>query len=142
LALEWARTADADNSGVFVRFPDPDSKGYDNTAWVAIHFGFEVQIDETGAPDGASVHKTGAIYGEPSQSLSPLPAKPLGEWNEYEIIVQGQSYTVRLNGAVVTTFENVDSMRGAPSTAGAPSFVGLQTHTGNVRFRNIRIRAL
>jgi hypothetical protein len=142
LELQWARTGLDDNSGVFIRFPDPGSKGYDNTAWVAIDFGFEVQIDETGAPDGSPIHTTGAIYGEEGQTLSPTPALPLGEWNTYSIRVEGQTYTVNLNGQQVTVFANPHPDRGLPTTNDAPSFIGLQTHTGAVRFRNIRIRAL
>ena len=45
LRLEWLRWEDYDNSGVFLRFPDPESKGYNNSAFVAVDFGFEVQID-------------------------------------------------------------------------------------------------
>jgi hypothetical protein len=37
---------------------------------------------------------------------------------------------------------NTDAARGLPSTPAAPSFIGLQTHTGRVAFRNIQIRAL
>jgi hypothetical protein len=142
LSLEWALSAPDDNSGVFLRFPHPDSKGYDNTAWVAIDFGFEVQIDETGAPDGAPVHTTGAIYGQPDQQLSPVPARPIGEWNQYEIRADGQVYTVTLNGAQVTRFENTSLDRGQPTNEAAPAFIGLQAHTGHVRFRNIRMQAL
>jgi hypothetical protein len=99
LRLEWRVFVPQDNSGVFLRFPDPNSKGYQNPAWVPVHFGFEVQIDEQGQPDGAPIHKTGAIYGEAGQTLSLQPAKPPGEWNEYEISVQGNRFTVRLNPA-------------------------------------------
>jgi Domain of Unknown Function (DUF1080) len=63
LRLEWRRWTDNDNSGVFLRFPDPDSKGCNNTAFVAADFGFEVQIDQLARNDGAGVHKTAAIYG-------------------------------------------------------------------------------
>ena len=42
-----------DNSGVFVAFPDPEQQNYDNTAYVGINLGFEVQIDELGRPDNA-----------------------------------------------------------------------------------------
>lgn len=142
LRLQWQRTAYDDNSGVFIRFPDPNSKGYNNTAWVAINFGFEVQIDELGRPDGAGIHKTGAIYAQANQQLSQIPAKPIGEWNDFEITAQDQTYTVRLNGQQVATFTNTDTGRGLPSTAGSPSFIGLQTHTGRVRFRNIFIKTL
>lgn len=142
LRLEWLRTGINDNSGVFVRFPDPNSKGYNNPAWVGVNFGFEVQIDELGIPDGASIHKTGAVYAQPNQQLSQIPALPPGQWNQYEIRVQGQTYTVLLNGTQVTRFENSDASRGLPTTAATPSFIGLQSHTGRVRFRNIRVQSL
>jgi hypothetical protein len=57
LKLEWLRWEDYDNSGVFIRFPNPESKGYGNTAYVGVDFGFEVQIDELGAPDGQDVQQ-------------------------------------------------------------------------------------
>jgi hypothetical protein len=141
LRLEWRVFRSQDNSGVFLRFPDPDSKGYLNPAWVAVHFGFEVQIDELGQPDGAAIHKTGAIYNEPAQTLTLQSAKPPGQWNEYEIRVQGDSYTVFLNGIQVTQFNNPHAGRGLASTAKAPSYWGLQTYPGQrVQFRNIRIK--
>jgi choline dehydrogenase-like flavoprotein len=143
LKLEWLRWLDDDNSGVFVRFPDPTTKGYNNQAWVAVNFGFEVQIDELGAPDGNPIHRTGAIYGQPTQSRTVVPANPVGQWNEFEIRVQGQKYTVRLNGAQVTQFNNTDPARGLPSTATVPSFIGLQSYVGKrVAFRNIRFKAV
>ena len=46
LKLEWRRWQDDANSGVFLRFPDPESRNYDNTAFVGVDFGFEVQIDQ------------------------------------------------------------------------------------------------
>jgi len=142
LRLEWLRRRADDNSGIFVRFPDPGSKGYNNTAWVAVDFGFEVQIDETAAPDGAPWHHTGAVYNQQNQQFSLQPARPVGEWNSYEIQLQGQSYSVFLNGVQVTHFDNTDPGRGAATTSSAPSYFGLQAHTGRVAFRNIRIHAL
>jgi hypothetical protein len=59
LKVEWMLTAPDDNSGVFVRFPNPEAEGYDNTAWVGVNFGLEIQIDEAARPDGAGVHRTG-----------------------------------------------------------------------------------
>jgi hypothetical protein len=149
LKLEWLLTRYDDNSGVFVRFPDPNSKGYGNPAYVGVDFGFEVQIDNLGrgsSPAGKTVDKkfrtTGAIYNEDSQNLMLQPTCPLGEWNEFEIRVQGQTYTVLLNGVQVTKFQNTQVNRGLPSTPNAPSFIGLQSHTGSVAFRNIRFLAL
>lgn len=135
LELEWRQSAAADNSGVFVRFPHLDSRGYDNTAFVAVDFGFEVQIDNRGRPDGAPEHTTGAIYGELEQSFSLVPPLPVGEWNSYRIRVEGQRYTVELNGTRTTQFDNPYADRGTE----APAFMGLQTHTGQVSFRAVRV---
>jgi hypothetical protein len=142
LRLEFLRWQQNANSGVFVRFPDPESKNYNNAAYVGVDFGFEVQIDELGAPDGAAIHKTGAIYNEVNQTLSQQPARPVGQWNELEIRAQGQDYTVLLNSQQVTEFANTQPGRGQPTSPGMPSFIGLQTHTGRVAFRNIRIKGL
>jgi choline dehydrogenase-like flavoprotein len=137
LKLEWLRWRDDDNSGVFVRFPDPNSKGYDNTAYVAIHFGFEVQIDQLARDDGAPIHKTGAIYGFAAPAdPDHLPVKGIREWNEYEIRVKDQTYTVFLNGVQITSYNNPDPNRGTGN------FIGLQTHTGRVAFRKIQIKEL
>lgn len=138
LVLQWRQRAADDNSGVFVRFPDLDSKGYDNTAFVAAHFGFEVQIDNTGHPDAAPRHTTGAIYDAEVQEFSLVAARPAGDWNDYRIRVVGNVYEVFLNGSRTTRFENRDPGRGLA----APAFVGIQTHTGNVAFRDLRLRPL
>jgi Domain of Unknown Function (DUF1080) len=137
------------DSGVLIRFPDPDTKGYDNTAFVAGDFGLEVQIDQRGAPDGAAIHKTAAIYDLASpKDPNNLPVKPLGQWNIYEIHVQAQSYRVVLNGQEVTGFnftvgsDTRHPDRGLPSTPNDPRFIGLQTYKGRVGFRNIEIKAL
>lgn len=151
LRLQWMRLTEDSNSGVYLRFPDPESKGYNNTAFVADDFGFEVQIDELGAPDGAAIHKTGAIYRKDNrtdnETLSLKSARGVGEWNDYEIRVQGQIYTVLLNGDQVCVFDNITTYpgRGLASTNAAPSFIGLQVYANPrycMRFRNIRIRAL
>jgi len=139
LRLQWLRWEQDGNSGVFVRFPDLNSKGYDNTAYVAVDFGFEVQIDELGKDDGAEKHKTGAIYDQDGQTLTLRPANPAGQWNDFEIRVDGQTYTVLLNGAQVTQFVNTNPNRGIA----ANSHFGLQSHFGSrVAFRNIRYKAL
>ncbi len=106
-------------------------------AFVAAHFGFEVQIDNTGHPDGAPKHTTGAIYDIEDQQFGRVAPRPVGEWNDYRIRVVGQVYEVVLNDLPATRFENHDAGRGA-----ALGFVGIQTHSGNVAFRDVRIRAL
>jgi hypothetical protein len=157
-----------DNSGVFVRFrdprlPDPAPNPIDpadNAAFVAVHTGFEIQIDEearrdTRFPDeqdGAFFSHTGAIY--KIKQLGTAPGQQqyqngqklaAGQWHHYEIEVSGQTYIVRLNGQETTRFtrRSDDTLRGNPPSVDPQSgFIGMQTHTGRVAFANIRIKPL
>jgi choline dehydrogenase-like flavoprotein len=148
LKLEWLTWRDDDNSGIFLRFPDPASVDYNNTAFVAVDFGFELQIDALGrgsSPPGQNVDKkfrtTGAIYNIPGQTLDEgVTAKGAGQWNAYEIRVKDNRFTVFLNGQQKTDFVNGDANRGKADPASR--FIGLQTHTGRVLFRRIEIKAL
>jgi type 1 glutamine amidotransferase len=129
LKLDWKLAGD-DNSGVFVGFPpstDPNS---------AVGNGYEVQIDATDTPD----RTTGAVYGFRSADLAARDAalNPPGEWNTYELLVEGERLQVLLNGVKINDFTNTDPAR---SLAG---HIGIQNHaTGDdVAFRNIRIKEL
>jgi 3-keto-disaccharide hydrolase/GMC oxidoreductase len=162
--LPHPRGNNNDNSGVFVRFcdprlPDPAPNPVDpanNAAFVAVHTGFEIQIDEEargdtrfGEPDGLFFARTGAIYKIQSQGTGPgqqdykntqnLAAE---RWHSYEIEVNDQLYIVRLNGQEATRFQrsNSDNRGKPPSVDPNSGFIGVQTHTGNVAFANIRIK--
>ena len=77
---------------------------------------------------------------------------PAGTWNDLEITVVGQHYTVNRNGVVINEYENVPGVPfpGRPndpdsSSRGLVGYVGLQAHGGEndiVSFRNVRIRDL
>lgn len=150
------------NSGVFTRFPDPriplaqrpagscGTVGAARTeqAWVAIYCGQEVQIydGDTGEPQ-----KTGSIYNFDSLGLDQAGATPKGTWNNYEIKVVGQHYTVIRNGVVINEFDNTpgkqSSRAGDPPTdlrQFASGFFGLQNHSDNdlIDYRNIRVKQL
>ena len=148
LKLQWLTWRDDDNSGIFIRFPDPATVDYNNTAFVAVDFGFEVQIDALGRgspPPGQSVdpkfRTTGALYNIPGQTLDDsVVARPAGQWNDFEIHVKDNRFTVSLNGQQKTDYVNTDPNRGKAD--GSTHFVGLQTHTGRVVFRKIEIKEL
>lgn len=141
LRIEWLRHENNDNSGVFIRFPDPNAQHEANNARIAAR-GFEVQIDELGSPDGAPYHRTGAIYGQVGQHFFLRPARPVGQWNVYEIEAKGQHYRVRLNGIVVSEFTNPDPNRAKATAPGAPAYFGVEAERGHVAFRNISITKL
>jgi choline dehydrogenase-like flavoprotein len=135
---------------------------YANLPFVAVDTGFEIQIDELARgnksvnppePDGMDKKRTGAIYDIPTtaggiqQLYQRGPALQPGQWNDYEIEVKkgraGDVYTVRLNGQQTTTYTNTDTYRGKSVKVDKDSgFIGLQSHTGRVSFRNVRIKAL
>jgi hypothetical protein len=148
LRLEWLTCRDDDNSGVFLRFPDPATIDYNNNAFVGVDFGFEVQIDALGRgspPQGQNVDKkfrtTGAIYNIANQTLEDaVVANAANQWNKYEIIVTDNRFRVLLNGQQKTDFVNADAGRGKADTGSR--YIGLQTHTGRVLFRNIQIQGL
>jgi len=146
LKLEWMMTQPDDNSGGFIRFPNPEAEGYDNTAWVAINLGFEIEIDDLARPDGTGIHRTGAIYTVKAPDLS-LASHGVGEWNRFTITANEQNYDVTMNDVpLITGFSfgggPTFAPRGSPSTTADPRFVGLQTHTGRVLFRKIQWKAL
>ena len=68
LRLQFRIEAQSDNTGVFVRFRDPRSAPPDpvdprlraNPARIAVHTGFEVQVDDLARDDGADCCRTGA----------------------------------------------------------------------------------
>jgi hypothetical protein len=138
LELEFFTRTFQTNAGIFVRFRNPKSTGYYNPAWSAVFMpgvpattsGFEIQIDNTGAPDGRPRNRTGAIYAvnyphDPPQDPQ-MPAATPGDfvnpqngqvlaWNQYRIEVRGDVITVNLNGADIAKYTNTDRNRGGRS---------------------------
>jgi hypothetical protein len=149
------------NSGVFVRFPDLRNVPLEqrpacgqvgaartSQAWVAIYCGQEVQIYDgpTGEPQ-----KTGSIYNFDPLNLAQAMPTPKGVWNDYEIRVVDQHYTIIRNGVVINEFDNTPGK--ASSRAGDPptdqrqfaaGYIGLQNHSTNdkIAFRKVRVKEL
>jgi hypothetical protein len=167
LELEFFSRTPQTNSGIFVRFRHPDSTGYYNPAWSAVFSpgqpavasGFEIQIDNTGAPDGRPRHRTGAVYAVnypndlPSDPQMPPPTAGdfvnpqnalVMAWNQYRIDVTGDVIRVNLNGIDTARYTNTDPNRGRFSAV-EPTFVGLQSYSNysfTTAFRNIRVTVL
>jgi len=79
----------------------------------------------------------------------------VGDWNDMEITVKNHRYTVSINNSQTTDFINprnnvVTDAPGLPlrlrgskfSEDPLSGYIGVQAHTGNVAFRNIRIKRL
>jgi type 1 glutamine amidotransferase len=133
LKLDWKMSSASgdDNSGVFVGFPPSDDP------WSAVHHGYEIQIDATDVPEKT----TGSVYGFQSADLKKRDRalNPPGEWNTYEIRVEGERLRVWLNGVKINDFTNTD-----PARSLRDGHLGLQNHGADdqVSFRNVRIKEL
>ena len=151
------------NGGVFVRFPNPEQ-----TPRVArvLEGRLGRDVSRPGWPSTAATR---------SSSTTARPARPArrarstrstttrstqagidpakhGEWEDYEIEVVGQHYTIRRNGEVINEFDNTpgkNSDRARRSRArrcgsSREGYIGLQNHGGadTMQYRNMRVEDL
>ncbi|MFI5793518.1 OmpL47-type beta-barrel domain-containing protein [Streptomyces sp. NPDC051677] len=154
LKLQWRDDAPGTgnaNSGVFVRFPwVHDHPEEPRPEWVAIKYGHEVQVLDR--PDG-DMYKTGSVYGFDRVGLAGAGVTQKGAWNDYEIRVVDQHYSVFRNGVLINEFDNIGGQdfypprSDDPGTDGrrfASGYIGLQVHstTDVVSYRDVRIKEL
>nr|WP_205615224.1 family 16 glycoside hydrolase [Streptomyces harenosi] len=154
LRLQWRDDAPGTgnaNSGVLVRFPwVHDHPEESRPEWVAIKYGHEVQVFDS---PGGDLYKTGSVYGFDRVGLAGAGVTEKGTWNDYEIRVVGQHYSVYRNGVLINEFDNTGGQEFSPPRADDPGtdgrrfasgYIGLQVHgtTDVVSYRDIRIREL
>ncbi|WP_345663467.1 OmpL47-type beta-barrel domain-containing protein [Streptomyces venetus] len=154
LKLQWRDDAPGTgnaNSGVFVRFPwVHDHPEESRPEWVAIKYGHEVQVLDR--PDG-DMYKTGSVYGFDRVGLAGAGVTQKGTWNDYEIRVVGQHYSVYRNGVLINEFDNTGGQEFNPPRSDDPGtdgrrfasgYIGLQVHgtTDVVSYRDIRVKEL
>jgi hypothetical protein len=156
LRLQWRAPTIRNNAGVYVRLP---KNRLDGSFDELLKSGYEVQIDNTGDRPGEpfsfggpeqfnAFHQTGAIYpvhgaANPPMpngmaSVTPIPTRRLGEWNDYEIAVRGNTIRVVLNGQPVLIQQlYTDTANRYPT-----GLIALQNHFkgSRVQFRHLRIQ--
>lgn len=126
------------NSGVYLRAP-ADASHISRT-------GMEIQILDDFHPKYAKVQpwqRTGSIYHVAAAKTGHL--KPAGEWNEMKIKAEGTHVTIWLNGEeIVSDLIDKHPELNAEHTglARKSGRIGLQSHNGVVKFRNVKIREL
>ncbi|MBY0461377.1 MAG: DUF1080 domain-containing protein, partial [Gemmataceae bacterium] len=102
--------------------------------------------DDAGFPaihkrDIGDLYRTGLVQGVSFRPASD-PSRPIGEWNELEVIAKGRVIEVRVNKnwmpkADLDARPNLSPGRMRPSGA-----VGLVAHWGQIEFRNVQLRPL
>ncbi|WP_299534973.1 DUF1080 domain-containing protein [Ulvibacterium sp.] len=116
----------------------------------AAYTGKELQILDNTAEKYAELQPYqyhGSVYGV-------IPAKrgflkPVGEWNQQEVIVKGSSIKINLNGTTIVDSDFLEASKNGtmdkkdhPGLQRNKGHIGFLGHGDVVRFRNIRIKDL
>jgi len=136
--FEFKLTPNA-NNGIGIRAPLKGDAAY---------VGMEIQVLDDSGPAYQKLRPEqyhGSIYDVVAAKRGHL--KPVGEWNEEEIIARGRQITVKLNGVVIVD-ANLDDIKDEaklkrhPGLANKKGHIGFLGHGSRVEFRNIRIKEL
>ncbi|MBI1225030.1 MAG: DUF1080 domain-containing protein [Bacteroidetes bacterium] len=116
----------------------------------AAYVGKEIQVLDNTAEKYADLHPYqyhGSVYGVIAAKRNFL--KKVGEWNNEEIIVQGQKIKVILNGVTIVDGDFLEASKNGtldgkehPGLQRTRGHIGFLGHGDVVRFRNIRIKDL
>jgi hypothetical protein len=127
------------NNGVGIRTPMQGTPAY---------VGMEIQILDDGDPkwkDLQAYQYHGSIYGVVPAKRGHL--KPVGQWNQEEIVAEGSRVKVTLNGTVIvdadlSKIDKTPDHQEHPGLHNAKGYIGWLGHGDPVAFRNIRIKEL
>jgi hypothetical protein len=114
------------NSGVFIRCTDPSS--------VTGKTAYEVNLWDTRPEEK---YGTGAIVDV--AAVDPMPHAG-GQWNVYEIIAKGDTFTVILNGK--KTVDDAHATKFAKGRIALQHGKGVTDESGIVKFRKVEIKPL
>jgi len=134
LRLEYRVTKGA-VSGIYLRSAEQGDPAFT---------GLEIALlDDAGQL--TDLHSTGAIYG----AVIPLygVGRKVGEWNEVEISCVGRHLTLYLNGNRIHKIDFDDpafvfAEKRPLSRVPNQGYIGLESHTNRVDFRNLRIQVI
>jgi hypothetical protein len=130
LKLEWRSTGVPGNSGVLLRAQAPDK------VWPK---SIEAQLLSKNAGDIWNIDQfpmtvdPARTKGRRTQKLHETNEKPMGEWNQYEIILDGSKLTLKVNGLEQNTATDIQVV---------PGKICLQSEGVPIEFRNIELTPL
>jgi len=131
------RLSEGGNSGVFLRSPRQGDPAYT---------GMEIQVLDDYADEYASLQpwqNCGSIYGVQAPSLR--ASKKAHEWQHYHIVAVGPHVSVTLNDQLIVDADltsHMDKESTHPGLKRRSGFIGLQSHTRRVEYRNITLKEL
>lgn len=80
--------------------------------------------------------------GAPGKDPLVLADKPFGEWNKFRILMVGSRVSVWLNGKLVVDHANMENFYDRKKAIPTRGPIQLQTHGGEIRWRNVFIREI
>ncbi len=80
--------------------------------------------------------------GAPGKDPLVLADKPFGEWNSFRILMVGSRVSVWLNGKLVVDHALMENYYDRKTAVPARGPIQLQTHGGEIRWRNVFIREI
>ena len=80
--------------------------------------------------------------GAPGKDPLVLADKPFGEWNHFRILQTGERTTVYLNEQLVVDHARMENLWSRTNALFAKGSIQLQTHGGEIRWRNIFLREI
>jgi hypothetical protein len=135
LQLEWRWPAQPGNSGVLLHVVNEDTlwpKGFECQLASGRAGDLSSYVDARSKEEIVSRNPTGYSTGRLPQK-GPSAEKPPGEWNELEVIAEGSTLTILVNG------KQVNKMTDVVPNAGT---IGFQAEGTPIDFRNIRLTPL
>ena len=116
----------------------PEEKRYNSGIGVRLSKYGELWVQgQTGLSGGylfGANFTDGAIQGfNLSKQMKENRVKPAGEWNHYEIRVQGDRVTLNVNGSVVSEVSGIGLRRG---------YIGLEAEGYEITFKNLKLQPL
>lgn len=130
LKLEWRNPGKPGNSGVLMRMQAPDK------VWPK---SIEAQLNSNDAGDIWNIDEypmtvaAERTKGRHTKKEHETNEKPFGEWNQYEITLDGENLELKVNGLVQNKATNVKVM---------PGPICLQSEGAEIEFRNIELTEL
>jgi hypothetical protein len=127
LRFDWRfEEGKAGNSGCLIRVQEPDK------VWPK---SIEAQLASGAAGDFWNIDEF-SMTTDPQRTKgrntrrTTTNERPVGEWNDYEIIADGGTVVLKVNGVEVNR---------ATDCAAIPGFIAFQSEGGTINFRNIRL---
>jgi hypothetical protein len=129
LHLEWRWPAEATNSGIFIHAQLPD------TIWLRC---IECQLQSGNAGDfvcmsGADMTERSDKSTRVVRKMAASSEKPAGEWNTMEVVCEGNTIEVTINGVLQNKGTGVSESEG---------HICLQSEGKDIEFRNVYLTKL